>query len=273
MSGASTSVQNVIRSVNRAGLAVHDLVLQPLASAEAVLFEDERELGVVIIDIGGGTTDVALIREGAVWHTASIRPGRRSHHQRRRHRTAHAGGGCRGAQEALRGGARRPGARRRHGRSCRRSVAASRASSRGRCWPGSSSHGWRRSSRWWRAVSAAAGFEDAATAGFVVTGGTSIMEGLPELAERVLGQPVRRGAPLDHRRPRGDGDQSHHATGVGLTLYGASQRPGARRAAEAAIEASSTACAAASANCSESGRLGGRRHPAPWGGSEKSGRV
>ena len=70
--GAVTAVRNVVRSVNRAGLTAKDLVLQPLASAESVLTPDERELGVIVIDVGGGTTDVALYRENAVWHTAVI---------------------------------------------------------------------------------------------------------------------------------------------------------------------------------------------------------
>ena len=72
VTAAVTSVQNVVRSVNRAGLTVQDVVLEPIASAEAVLFPDEKELGVVLIDIGGGTTDMALFRDGAVWHTAVL---------------------------------------------------------------------------------------------------------------------------------------------------------------------------------------------------------
>jgi len=66
VTAAVASVQNVIRSVNRAGLTVHDVVLEPIASAEAVLYPDERELGVLVIDIGGGTTDLAMLRDGAV---------------------------------------------------------------------------------------------------------------------------------------------------------------------------------------------------------------
>jgi cell division protein FtsA len=58
--------------VNRAGLTVQDILLEPLASAAAVLLPDEKELGVVLIDLGGGTTDVALYREGAIWHTAIL---------------------------------------------------------------------------------------------------------------------------------------------------------------------------------------------------------
>src|SRR5256886_6195337 len=72
VTAAVTSVQNVIRSVNRAGLTVQDVVLEPIASAEAVLYPDEKELGVLVIDIGGGTTDLALLRDGAVWHTAIL---------------------------------------------------------------------------------------------------------------------------------------------------------------------------------------------------------
>ena len=72
VTAAVTSVQNVVRAVNRAGLTVQDVVLEPIASAEAVLFPDEKELGVVLIDIGGGTTDMALFRDGAIWHTAIL---------------------------------------------------------------------------------------------------------------------------------------------------------------------------------------------------------
>jgi cell division protein FtsA len=67
-----TSARNICRAIQRAGLKVYDLTLEPLASAAAVLDPDEKDLGVVLLDSGGGTTDVAVFHEGAVRHTAII---------------------------------------------------------------------------------------------------------------------------------------------------------------------------------------------------------
>src|SRR5262249_58257938 len=72
VTAAVTSAQNVIKSANKAGLNVIDIVLEPLASAEATLAPDEKELGVALIDLGGGTTDVAVFGGGSNKHT----PGR-----------------------------------------------------------------------------------------------------------------------------------------------------------------------------------------------------
>jgi cell division protein FtsA len=72
VTGAVSAAQNIVKCVRRCGLEVADLILQPLASSLAVLSEDERELGVALVDIGGGTTDVAIFREGAIRHTAVI---------------------------------------------------------------------------------------------------------------------------------------------------------------------------------------------------------
>ena len=71
VTGAVSAAQNIV-SARRCGLEVHDLILQPLASSLAVLTEDEKELGVVLVDIGGGTTDIAIFSEGAIRHTAVI---------------------------------------------------------------------------------------------------------------------------------------------------------------------------------------------------------
>jgi cell division protein FtsA len=72
VTGAVSAAQNIVKCVRRCGLEVNDLILQPLASSLAVLTEDEKELGVVLVDIGSGTTDIAIFSEGAIRHTAVI---------------------------------------------------------------------------------------------------------------------------------------------------------------------------------------------------------
>lgn len=72
VTGAVTAVQNIVKCVHRCGLEVIDLVLQPLASGHAVLTDDERDVGVCLVDIGGGTTDIAIFTQGAIRHTAVI---------------------------------------------------------------------------------------------------------------------------------------------------------------------------------------------------------
>ncbi|AKM00216.1 cell division protein FtsA [Burkholderia sp. MS455] len=72
VTGAVSAAQNIVKCVRRCGLEVNDLILQPLASSLAVLTEDEKDLGVVLVDVGGGTTDIAIFAEGAIRHTAVI---------------------------------------------------------------------------------------------------------------------------------------------------------------------------------------------------------
>ena len=70
-----TSIDNLVEALRRAGVRMRSLVLEPLASAEATLSEDEKEMGVVLVDMGGGTTDVSIFLEGSVWHTNVIPAG------------------------------------------------------------------------------------------------------------------------------------------------------------------------------------------------------
>jgi cell division protein FtsA len=231
VTGAATSVQNVIRSVNRAGLEVADIVLQPLASAEAVLFTDEKELGAVLVDIGGGTTDVALLREGAVWYTSSLPLGGD-------HITNDIAIGLRtpiADAEELK----------------KRSACASTSLVPAEETVDVPSIGGRKPRQLSRQVLseivqprveeifslvardlAKAGFQDSATAGVVVTGGTSIMEGIVEVAEAVFEQPVRRGVPHDVGGLSDVVRSPIYATAVGLALYGAHRETAAHVTAE-----------------------------------------
>jgi cell division protein FtsA len=226
VTGAITSVQNVVRSVNRAGLAVYDIVLEPLASAEAVLSADEKELGVLLVEIGGGTTNVALFREGAIWHTTILplggdhitndiavglrTPVAEAEDLKKRY-------GCAltarvPAQETIdvpSVGGRKP-------RELSRQVLSEIIQPR--------------VEEIFRLVArdlGRAGFEDAATAGVVVTGGTSILEGVPEVAEAVFSLPVRRGMPGDVGTLSDIVRSPIHSTAVGLALYGSRREPGA----------------------------------------------
>ncbi|MGD1119556.1 MAG: cell division protein FtsA [Dehalococcoidales bacterium] len=72
ITAAVTSIQNLVKTIRSLGIDIEDLVLEPLASSEAVLSEDERQVGVVMADIGGGTTDVAIFKEGSIYHTSIL---------------------------------------------------------------------------------------------------------------------------------------------------------------------------------------------------------
>jgi cell division protein FtsA len=72
ITAAVTSIQNLVKCIRSIGVDIEDLVLEPLASSEAILTEDEKQVGVILADIGGGTTDVAVFREGSIWHTSIL---------------------------------------------------------------------------------------------------------------------------------------------------------------------------------------------------------
>ena len=72
ITAAVASVQNLVKCIRGIGIDIEDLILEPLASSEAVLTEDEKQVGVILADIGGGTTDIAVFREGSIWHSAIL---------------------------------------------------------------------------------------------------------------------------------------------------------------------------------------------------------
>jgi cell division protein FtsA len=220
VTGAVAAAQHVVRSVNRAGLTVQDLVLQSLASAESVLTPDERELGVLLIDVGGGTTDVAVFRENAVWHTAVIPLGGD-------HITNDIAVGlrtppadaeelkkaCGCAQTALileDETVEVPSIAGRKPRVLSRQTLSRIIQARVEEIFALAAKGMRQ-----------AGLEEAPTAGVVVTGGATLLEGVPELAEAIFDLPVRRGVPKWVGGLYDQVETPGHATAVGLVLAGA----------------------------------------------------
>lgn len=219
VTGAATSAQNIVKCCNRTGLNVAEMVLAPLAAAEAVLSDEERELGVVLIDVGGGTTDIAIYHDGTVKHTAVVGIGGN-------HVTNDIAAGLRTPfNDAER-------IKQRHG--CARAsmvtdderVDVPSVAGKGK---GSVSRQILceiiepRLDEIFELVQkevAKSGFEGALTSGIVITGGSMLLPGAVEMAERSFGLPVRLGVPA---RVRGLIDiigNPTYATGVGLVLHG-----------------------------------------------------
>jgi cell division protein FtsA len=214
-----TSTQNVVKCCERSGLHVSDLVLEPLAAAEAVVTPEERELGVALVDIGGGTTDIVVFHNGAVKHTAVLPIGGN-------HLT-----------NDIATGLRTPFAdaekiKQRFG--CALSNMVSRdetievPSVGGRSPRVLSRHILAeiiepRVEEIFSLVAremARSGYEDILASGVVVTGGSTMLEGVPELAEQVFHLPVRLGVPLQVGGLVDVVSSPLYATGVGLVLYG-----------------------------------------------------
>ncbi|MBI4211717.1 MAG: cell division protein FtsA [Deltaproteobacteria bacterium] len=219
VTGAVTSAQNIIKCCNRAGLNVNDIVLQQLASSEAVLVNDERELGVILVDIGGGTTDIAVFSGGSLVHTAVLTVGgnhltndiavgiRTPAHEAEKIKQKY--GCCLAGSvhkdesiEVQSVGGRNP-------RVLSRQILAEIAEPR-----------MEEIFTLVQQEIARSGYEDMVAAGVVLTGGTSLLEGATELAEQVFNLPVRRGL------PKGIGGlvdvvrSPIYSTGVGLVLTG-----------------------------------------------------
>ena len=219
VTGAVSAAQNIVKCVQRCGLTVEDIVLEQLASSYAVLTEDEKELGICIVDMGGGTTDIAVFCGGAIQHTAVIpiagsqvtndiavslrTPAQYAEEIKIKY-------ACALSQlanpdetiEVPSVGDRPP---RRLARQTLAEVVEPRYEEL--------FHLVRKELR-------RSGFEELIAAGIVMTGGSAKMEGAIELAEEVFHMPVRLGVPQYVDGLADVVRNPIHATGVGLLLYG-----------------------------------------------------
>jgi cell division protein FtsA len=226
VTGAVASAQNIIKSCNRAGLDVADIVLEQLASSEAVLSSDEKELGVALIDVGGGTTDIAIFVDGAIKHTSVLSLG--GNHltndiavglrtpMAEAEKIKQKYGCCMSAMVGKDETIEVPSVGGRKPRVLSRQLLAEILEPR--------------VEEIFTLVNreiVKSGFEDVIASGVVITGGTTILEGMPELAEQVFNLPVRRGVPANIGGLTDVVNSPAYATGVGLVVYG-SKNVGAR---------------------------------------------
>ncbi|MHB8417405.1 MAG: cell division protein FtsA [Myxococcales bacterium] len=219
VTGACSSAQNIIKCANRTGLNVADIVLQPLASSEAVLTDEEKELGVALVDIGGGTTDLAIFSNGSIVHTAVIALGGNS-------LTSDIAIGLRTpAPEAEK-------IKQRHG-CCLASMVDKDETIEVPSVGGRAPRVLPRQilceilePRMEEILQLVqreiekCGYEDLLAGGVVITGGATLLAGVSELSEEVLGLPVRRGSPRAIGGLTDVVKSPMYATGVGLVLYG-----------------------------------------------------
>jgi cell division protein FtsA len=222
VTGAVAAAQNIMKCVHRCGLEVSEMILQPLASSKAVLADDEKDLGVCLVDIGGGTTDVAIFTGGAIRHTAVIpiagdqitndiamalrTPTKDAEDIKIKY-------GCALRQLADDVPIEVPGVGERGTRTLSRQTLAEVIEPRVEELYSLVQSELRRS-----------GFEDLLSSGIVITGGSSAMQGMVELGEEIFHMPVRLGLP---RYVGGLADvvkTPRFSTGVGLLLYGMEQR-------------------------------------------------
>ena len=222
VTGAVSAAQNIMKCVRRCGLEVRDLMLQPLASADAVLLEDERDLGVCLVDIGGGTTDMAVFTDGAIKHTSviPIAGDQITNDIAMALRTP-----TKDAEEL----------KIEHGVALRQLASSTDMIE----VPGVGDRGARELSRQTLAEVIeprveelysliqrelrSSGLEELLSSGIVITGGSALMKGMVELGEEVFHMPVRVGVPNYNgalaevvRNPR-------YSTGMGLLMAGLDQ--------------------------------------------------
>jgi len=222
ITGAVTSAQNIYKSVDKAGLKVIDLVLEPLASCYAVLEKDEKELGVALVDMGGGTTDIAIyfdesIRQTAVVGlggknvTSDIAIGIRTPIERAEEIKRQYGCAC---SSLLKGTEyiSVPGVGGREQREVSKAVLSSIIEPRLEEILSLALREIKRTE-----------YADMLGAGVVLTGGGALMDGIQELSEKVFEMPVKVGIPTGFGGLTEAAKSPIHATGVGLCMYGMEQ--------------------------------------------------
>ncbi|MEP4524010.1 MAG: cell division protein FtsA [Alloalcanivorax venustensis] len=216
---AVNAAQNIEKCVRRCGLEVEDIILEQLASAYSVLTEDERELGVCIVDIGGGTTDIAIFTEGAIRHTANIPIAGdqvtndiamalrtpKQHADEIKIKYACALTQLAGADETI----KVPSVGDRSPRTLSRQNLAEVVEPR-----------YDELFTLIQAEIRRSGFEDMIPGGIVLTGGSSKIEGAAELAEEIFHMPVRLGTPQGVAGLTDVVRNPIYSTSVGLLLYG-----------------------------------------------------
>jgi cell division protein FtsA len=225
VTGAVSAAQNIIKCVRRCGLEVDEIILEQLASSTSALTEDEKELGVCLVDVGGGTTDISVFTEGAIRHTAVIpiagdqvtndiavalrTPTQHAEEIKKKY-------GCALTELAHRDETIEvPSVGDRPPRKLSRQTLAEVIEPRIEELYGLVLAELRRSA-----------FEDMMGSGIVLTGGSSKMEGMIDLAEEVFHMPVRLGVPQYVGGLTGVIQNPIYATGVGLVLHGARNRKG-----------------------------------------------
>ncbi|GFO56069.1 cell division protein FtsA [Geomonas sp. Red276] len=219
VTGAVASAQNIVKSCNRAGLEVADIVLEQLSSSEAVLSADEKELGVALVDIGGGTTDIAIFVDGAIKHTSVLSLG--GNHltndiavglrtpMAEAERIKQKYGCCLSSMVGKDETIEVPSVGGRKPRVLSRQLLCEILEPR--------------VEEIFTLVNreiVKSGLEDMIASGVVITGGSTILEGMPELAEQIFNLPVRRGLPQKIGGLTDVVNSPVYATGVGLVVYG-----------------------------------------------------
>ncbi|MCC7074512.1 MAG: cell division protein FtsA [Deltaproteobacteria bacterium] len=222
VTGAVTSAQNIVKCAQKCALNVSDIVLEQLASALAVLSEDEKELGVALVDIGGGTTDIAIFHGGSIQHTSVVAIGGQ-------HMTNDIAVGLRTPQEEA------ETIKKRWGCASTKTIKANETIE-------VPSIGGRKARELSRQIlgdilepRVVEIFElvqreiekmkltELLASGVVLTGGASLLPGMAEVAEEVIGLPVRLGTPQNIGGLVDVVKSPMYATGVGLLVYGAQQ--------------------------------------------------